>query len=113
MAAKQSTILDDNQKIQAAIKNYEDNITLPWMTKYEFDQLIGLRVMHLSRGALPLVTLGEDFKIQGNMELRAVALRELNEEKLPYIIKRPLPNGKCEYWPVEKLSLEAVKYMMR
>jgi DNA-directed RNA polymerase subunit K/omega len=69
--------------------------------------------MHLSRGALPLVPLGEDFKIQGNMELRSVVLRELNEGKLPYIIKRPLPNGKCEYWPVEKLSLEAVKYMMR
>jgi hypothetical protein len=47
------------------------------------------------------------------MYLRSLVLRELNEGKLPYIIKRPLPNGKCEYWPVEKLSLEAVKYMMR
>jgi hypothetical protein len=60
MAAKQSTIIDDYQKISTAVKNYADNITLPWMTKYEFDELIGLRVMHLSRGALPLVNIGDD-----------------------------------------------------
>ena len=113
MASKQSTIIDDYHKIQAAIKDYSNNVTLPWMTKYEFDQLVGLRVMHLSRGALPLVDVGTDFKIKGNMDLRAVVLKELNEGRLPYIIKRPLPNGKNEYWPVEKLSLEAVKYMMR
>jgi DNA-directed RNA polymerase I, II, and III subunit RPABC2 len=113
MAAKHPTIIDDYQKIQAAVKDYANNITLPWMTKYELDQLIGLRVMHISRGALPLVDVGTDYKIVGNMDLRAVALKELEQGKLPYIIKRPLPNGKSEYWPVEKLSLEAVKYMMR
>jgi DNA-directed RNA polymerase I, II, and III subunit RPABC2 len=83
------------------------------MSKYEFDQLIGLRTMHLSKGAMPFVDLPENFKIKGNMELRQVALTELQEGKLPYIIKRPLPNGTAEYWPVSKLSLEAVKYMMR
>jgi len=111
MASSKVASIDDYQKIKS--QNTDDYISLPWMTKYEFDQLIGLRVMHLSRGMVPLVELGTDFKIQGNMDLRAVALRELNEKRLPYIIKRPLPNGTCEYWPVAKLSLEAVKYLMR
>ena len=82
------------------------------MTKYEFDQLIGLRTMHLSKGALPLVTLPEGFKIQGNMELRKIAIEELRQKRLPYMIKRPLPNGRVEYWPVSYLSLMSVEYMM-
>ena len=105
--------IDDYQKIESLIDECDKNITLPWMTKYEFDQLIGLRVMHLSRGALPLVKIGNDYVIEGNMQLRTIAIQELREGKLPYIFKRPLPNGRCEYWPVEKLSLEAVKYLMR
>lgn len=109
-----STVMaDDITTIAAAVKDCSKNITLPWMTKYEFDQLVGLRVMHLSRGAVPLVDIGANFAIKGNMELRAVVMKELQNNKLPYIIKRPLPNGRAEYWPVEKLSLEAVKYLMR
>lgn len=108
-----AVMVDEVTVIAAAIKDCSKNITLPWMTKYEFDQLVGLRVMHLSRGAVPLVDVGDDFAIKGNMDLRAVVMRELQNGKLPYIIKRPLPNGKIDYWPVEKLSLEAVKYLMR
>lgn len=106
-----SVILDDYKKI----KNIDASayITLPWMTKYEFDQLIGLRTMHLSKGSQPFIELPEDFKIKGNMELRLVAIKELTEKKLPYLIKRPLPNGTAEYWPVSKLNLEAVKCLMR
>lgn len=105
-------ILDDVQKVKTAIEQQKNYITLPWMTKYEFDQVIGLRTMHLSKGALPLVPLPEGFRIQGNMELRKIAMQELEQKRLPYMIKRPLPNGRVEYWPVSSLSLTAVEYMM-
>ena len=111
MTLVNKTIIEDYQKIKNS--NTDNYITLPWMTKYEFDQLIGVRTMHLSRGAPPFVDLGADYKIDGNMDLRKVVLQEINEGQLPYMIKRPLPNGTIEYWPVSKLSLEAVKYMMR
>lgn len=104
-------IADDYQKVKNAdINSY---VTLPWMTKYEFDQVIGLRTMHLSKGAAPLVDIEADFKILGNMQLRKIAVDELQKKQLPYIIKRTLPNGKVEYWPVSKLSLQAVRHMMR
>jgi DNA-directed RNA polymerase I, II, and III subunit RPABC2 len=109
--ATTNQVTDDYKKFKNA--DVSAYITLPWMTKYEFDQLIGLRTMHLSKGAAPFVDLAEGFTVKGNMELRKVALQEIQEKKLPYIIKRPLPNGSAEYWPVSKLSLEAVKYMMR
>ena len=111
MALVNKNIIEDYQKIKNV--STEKYITLPWMTKYEFDQLIGVRTMHLSRGAVPFVDIGTDYKVEGNMGLRQIALREIQEGQLPYMIKRPLPNGTTEYWPVSKLSLEAVKYMMR
>jgi len=111
MTLVNKNIIEDYQKIKNI--NTTNYVTLPWMTKYEFDQLIGVRTMHLSRGAPPFVDLDTDYKIDGNMDLRKIVLREINEGQLPYMIKRPLPNGTIEYWPVSKLSLEAVKYMMR
>lgn len=104
-------IADDYQKIKNS--DIESYVTLPWMTKYEFDQVIGLRTMHLSKGAAPLVDIDADFKILSNMQLRKVAIEELQNKHLPYIVKRTLPNGRVEYWPVSKLSLQAVRHMIR
>jgi DNA-directed RNA polymerase I, II, and III subunit RPABC2 len=109
--AKTSVINDDYQKIKSS--NPENYISVPWMTKYEFDQLIGLRTMHLSRGAIPFVDMEDGYTIQGNMELRKIAIKELFEGKLPYIIKRAMPNGNAEYWPVSKLNLKSIEYMLR
>jgi len=108
---KNVTIIDDFQKIKNI--DVEKYISVPWMTKYEFDQLIGLRTMHLSRGAIPFIDLENGFTTKGNMELRDIAIRELHEGKLPYIIKRPMPNGNAEFWPCSKLSLKAIEYMIR
>lgn len=104
-------VADDFEKIKNIdVSTY---LSLPWMTKYEFDQVIGLRTMHLAIGAQPFVNMPDDFTIKSNMELRQIALQELKEKKLPYIVKRPMPNGEAEYWPVDKLNLETVEYMMR
>lgn len=102
-------IQDDVQRV----KNLDKSTyrSLPIMTKYELNQVIGLRTMHLARGAMPFVeTSGE---VERNMSLRAIALRELKEKKLPYIVKRPMPNGKPEYWGVDELSLVAVRNLLR
>ena len=104
-------VSDDNEKIKNIdVSTYT---SLPWMTKYEFDQVIGLRTMHLAIGAQPFINMTDDYVIKSNMELRQIALQELKEKKLPYIVKRPMPNGEAEYWPVDKLNLETVEYMFR
>lgn len=104
-------IQDDVQKVKNADRSQYRS--LPIMTKYEFDELIALRTLHLSRQAPPLVPIPEDFKVQGNMGLRAIALQELKEKKLPYLIKRQMPNGKAEYWKVKDLDTTAVEHLMR
>ena len=34
-----------------------------------------------------------------------IATKEFNEKKIPFIIKRPMPNGGCEYWRFEDLEI--------
>mgnify|MGYP006292676215 CR=1 FL=1 len=104
------SIIDDLQKIKTDPK---DHHSLPMMTKYEFNQLISLRVTHLSRGAVPFVQLPENHSIQTNMNLRKIALQELKEGKLPYLIKRPMPNNRIEYWKVKDLDLVSVRNLLR
>jgi hypothetical protein len=31
-----------------------------------------------------------------------IAEAELEQRLLPFIVKRPLPNGTCEYWKLEE-----------
>ena len=47
------------------------------------------------------------------MELRQIALQELTQGKLPYIIERNMPNKKKEYYRLKDLDLVAVKDRMR
>ncbi len=111
MNASSAIIQDDVSKVQNADRSQYRS--LPIMTKYEFDELIALRTLHLSRQAPPLVPVADDFKVQNNMGLRVIALQELKEKKLPYLIKRQMPNGKSEYWKVKDLDTSAVEHLMR
>lgn len=101
---------DDASKILANIS--KPKVSKMIMTKYEFDQIIGLRTMQLSHGSVSFVNT-DNLTIKSNMELRQIALQELKEGKLPFIIKRPLPNNNYEHVRVKDLDLTAVKYMIR
>lgn len=103
-------IMDDIQKIKT---DASDHRSAPIMTKYEFNALISLRTTHLSRGAIPFIKLPEDINIQSNMQLRRIALQELREGKLPYLVRRPLPNNRIEYWKIKDLDLVAVRNLLR
>ena len=47
------------------------------------------------------------------MDFRKIALEEMRQGKLPYIIKRQLPNGKSEYFRLRDLNIVAIQHMMR
>ena len=74
--------------------------TYPFVTKYERAKIIGVRTKQLNHGADPFVDVPPDM-IDGY----SIALKELEEKKLPYIIARPLPNGGSEYWRLSDLEL--------
>ena len=74
--------------------------TTPIMTKYEFTRIIGMRISQLAQGAKPYVKLNNHI-----VDYYIIAETELRLKKLPYIINRPLPNGRSEYWKISDLEI--------
>jgi DNA-directed RNA polymerase I, II, and III subunit RPABC2 len=78
----------------------EHHKTIPILTKYERAKVLGIRANQINNGCKSFVEITES-DIDGYL----IAERELNEKKMPLIIKRPLPSGKNEYWKVNDLEL--------
>jgi DNA-directed RNA polymerase I, II, and III subunit RPABC2 len=74
--------------------------TLPYLTKYEKTRILGLRTKQINEGA-PLFVEIDPSIIDGYI----IAEKELMERKIPFIIRRPIPNGGSEYWKVSDLEI--------
>jgi len=74
--------------------------TYPFITKYEYARVIGMRAKQLNNGADPFVKVD-----RGMIDGYTIALKEMEEKKIPFIIARPLPNGGREYWKLSDLEL--------
>jgi DNA-directed RNA polymerase I, II, and III subunit RPABC2 len=74
--------------------------TYPFMTVFEQTKIIGLRANQLSKGSVPFISIPKHIT-----DVRDIARLELEQKRLPFIIKRPLPNGTFEYWRVADLLL--------
>ena len=74
--------------------------TYPFITKYEYARIIGMRAKQINNGADPFVKVDREM-IDGY----TIAQKEMEEKKVPFIIARPLPNGGREYWKVQDLEL--------
>ena len=74
--------------------------TIPILTKYEKARILGERAKQINMGAKPFVEVEENV-IDGYL----IALKELDAKKIPFIIKRPLPNGGVEYWRLNDLEV--------
>ena len=74
--------------------------TLPFLTKYEKTRILGERTHQINSGSKPFIPVENDV-IDGYL----IALAELEQKKIPFIVKRPLPNGGCEYWKLKDLEI--------
>lgn len=74
--------------------------TLPFITKYEKTRILGERAKQIAAGATPLVEIENSLIDSYN-----IALKEFEQKSIPFIIKRPLPSGGCEYWKLEDLEI--------
>ena len=108
-----ANVIDDVFKVMEHLN--DDKISKPIMTIYEFDKIIALRTQQIASGA-PLfidTSLSGIENIKSNMELRQIALKELIEGRLPFIVERKLPNNKKEYYRVKELDLVAIRDRIR
>jgi DNA-directed RNA polymerase I, II, and III subunit RPABC2 len=73
--------------------------TLPFMTKYEKARILGQRSKQIENGSRPFVKVPENI-IDGY----TIAELELQQKKIPFIIRRPIPGGAFEYWNMKDLE---------
>ena len=90
-------------KITRDENNYiidENHKTQPFLSKYEKTRILGQRAKQINVGDKPYINVPNHI-IDGYL----IAQLELQEKKIPVIIRRPLPGGKSEYWKLRDLEL--------
>jgi len=91
-AGTQKPASDSDKKIPDEKRN-----TTPYMTKYERARVLGTRALQISMNAPVLVDL------EGETDPLQIAIKELNQKKIPLVIRRYLPDGWYEDWTCEEL----------
>lgn len=81
------------------VKIVDERVTMPRMTKYERAHILGVRASQLNAGAPPFVD------IEDETDSLKIARKELDEHKIPFIIRRKFPDGSYEDWPINELEL--------
>ena len=86
-------------------KNVLENIekkpkkTIPILTKFEKARIMGVRLQQLAYGAKPRINT-DNLKT-----IHEIVEQELIQRKIPFIIRRTLPNGNVEDWKLEEFNI--------
>ena len=78
-----------------------ERITTKYLTKYEKARVLGARALQISKNAPVMVNLAP-----GEWDPLKIAEKELREKKIPFIIRRYLPNNSYEDWKLDELEIE-------
>ena len=87
-------MIDILKKYKKHKKNYK---TTPVLTKYEKCRVLSERANQINCGAPIYLSNSDNFS-----NAYDIAVQELNEKKIPFIIKRPYGNT-FEYWKLKDL----------
>lgn len=78
----------------------DQRITSRFMTKYERARILGTRALQISMNAPVMVDIG------GMTDPLKIAEKELEKKKIPLIVRRYLPDGFYEDWPINDLTIQ-------
>ncbi|CAD6205755.1 unnamed protein product [Miscanthus lutarioriparius] len=81
-------------------KTKRERKTTKYMTKYERARILGTRALQISMNAPVMVEL------EGETDPLEIAMKELRARKIPFTIRRYLPDGSYEDWGVDELIVE-------
>ena len=94
-------IIENIEDINVFNRNYDklklENRTSKTLSKYEKTKVLSKRCEQLESGCHPLI---KDYEKYDN--IYDIALDELNQKKIPFIVKRFI-NNRYEYWKLEDL----------
>jgi DNA-directed RNA polymerase I, II, and III subunit RPABC2 len=82
----------------------QPRITREYFTKYEYTTLVATRAQQIAEGSKPLASL-DGLKTSDPMFIWNIARREIEQRKLPFVIRRQLPDGTAEFWSAQELEI--------
>lgn len=74
--------------------------SVPYLTQFERTKIIGFRSNQLAQGSRPLIQVPSHVT-----DVIEIARLELEQRRLPFLLKRPMPDGTYEYWRLADLIL--------
>ncbi|KAM0057362.1 putative DNA-directed RNA polymerase [Helianthus anomalus] len=93
-------LLGDDEDKEEQEQGERPRKTSKYMTKYERARILGTRALQISMNAPVMVEL------EGETDPLEIAMKELREKKIPFTIRRYLPDGSYEDWGVDELIVE-------
>jgi DNA-directed RNA polymerase I, II, and III subunit RPABC2 len=93
--------VDYSETIQKKLKKGDTPpICYPFLNQFEKTKVLSFRASQLAQGSKPYIAIPDEVT-----DVYIIAKMELKEKKLPFIIKRPLPDGDYEYWRLSELMV--------
>ena len=80
--------------------NKKERVCYPFLTQFEKTKVLSFRASQLAQGSKPYIGVPDDVS-----DVYTIAKTELKDRRLPFIIKRPLPDGDYEYWRLNELLI--------
>jgi len=97
---------DEISKLTSVVRDANNIIidplhkTIPFLTKYEKARVLGQRAKQIEVGAKPFISVPENV-----IDSYVIAELELQQKRIPFIIRRPIPHGGFEYWNIRDLEV--------
>jgi DNA-directed RNA polymerase subunit K/omega len=82
------------------VMNDANHKTYPFLTQYEKTKILSLRASQLAHNSRPFIEVPAHVT-----DVHEIARLELDAKRIPYIIKRPLPDRTFEYWRLQDLVI--------
>ena len=92
--------IEDFEKFKKTYKTHKkENITTPNLSKYERTRVLSERTQQIENGSVIYISNAERFS-----DAYSIALEEFKQKRIPFIIRRPLPNLESfEYWKLSDM----------
>ena len=90
-----ATLKTNLRELTRIDKNHK---TYPFLTQYEKTKILSFRASQICNGAKPYIIVPD-----GVTDSYEIAKMELASKRLPFIVKRPLPDGDYEVWRLSDL----------
>jgi DNA-directed RNA polymerases I, II, and III subunit RPABC2 len=95
---KDDVNIEDSEEFKN-LYNTKKNITSPKLSIYEKTRVLTERTHQIDNGCIPYISNIERFT-----DSYSIALEEFKQKKIPFIIRRPLPNMESyEYWKLSDM----------